>query len=360
MAETLLDAIFTIDRDGRIVECNSDAEQMFGYRGTDVAGRDLAELIFPTSLHALHRQRLERFTTAQQSPEMASRQQLTAMRANRAEFPVELVMIRIPRAEPALCTVYIRDMTEHRRAEQDLRQDLERYRNIVEISQEGIWQIDANGYTTYVNQRMADMLCYTVDEMLGTSPFDYLDAEGTARVRANQHRRAAAAREGRGFDMRYEFELLRKDGTRIWACISVVSFYGPAGQHTGSCAMVTDISDRKQIEDSLRASEQNLRTFLANAPILLWAIDASGLYTLFEGPQLRRFGYEPGALVGASIWDTLQPFPELTADIRRALAGEEVVTLRHTHGWVYETRYARQHDKDGSVSGLIGVSTDVT
>ncbi|MDB5057514.1 MAG: domain S-box protein [Chloroflexi bacterium] len=121
------------------------------------------------------------------------------------------------------------------------------------------------------------------------------------------------------------------------------------------------ITDRKRSEDALRASEQRLRTVIANAPIILWAVDAGGRYTLCEGPELRDLGYEPGALVGGSIWEVLRPFPDAVAEVQRAFAGEEgVVTVGHTHGRVLETRYTLLRDDHGASTGLIGVASDVT
>jgi len=61
-----------------------------------------------------------------------------------------------------------------------------RYRRIVETVQEGIWQIDADGVTTYVNGRMAEMLGYSVDELLGASPLDFKDDDERARLAARR------------------------------------------------------------------------------------------------------------------------------------------------------------------------------
>jgi PAS domain S-box-containing protein len=120
------------------------------------------------------------------------------------------------------------------------------------------------------------------------------------------------------------------------------------------------VTERRRNEEALRTSEVRLRTVVSNAPIILWAVDAAGIYTLCEGTQLRTFGHKFGMLVGNSIWDAVQRFPDVAADVRRAFSGEPVVTVVHLHRFVIETHYTLVHDSEGVVTGLIGVGTDVT
>jgi PAS domain S-box-containing protein len=146
---------------------------------------------------------------------------------------------------------------------------------------------------------------------------------------------------------------------QCWFEVRVCRFVEPGPRY--SIVSHRTITDRKRGEEALRASEERLRTVVANAPITLWAIDGSGKYTLCEGPELRNLGYEPGALVGGSIWEVLRPFPEAVAGVQRAFAGEEgVVTVGHSHGRVIETRYTLLRDDRGASTGLIGVGNDVT
>jgi PAS domain S-box-containing protein len=118
--ESALEAIFTMGEDGRIVEMNSTAAEMFGYAREDVIGRELVALIIPPSLRDRHRQGLERYRRTRKGRIFGRRLELSGMRADGTEFPIELTVTKVglPSSEPALFTGYIRDTTDRRRAQE--------------------------------------------------------------------------------------------------------------------------------------------------------------------------------------------------------------------------------------------------
>jgi len=117
--ESSLDSIVTMDHRGFIVEFNPAAEIVFGYHREQVVGHELAELLIPPSLRALHRERLR--SVGEQgmvSRILGRRIQTTAMRSDGSEFPVELTVTRVPLNGQPFFTAFIRDMTEARRLEE--------------------------------------------------------------------------------------------------------------------------------------------------------------------------------------------------------------------------------------------------
>jgi PAS domain S-box-containing protein len=117
-----LDCIITIDHAGRIVEFNPAAERTFGYTSAQALGRELAELIVPPSLREQHRRGLAHYLATGQGSVIGRRLELTAMRADRSEFPVEIAIIAIPTDGPPMFTGFLRDISERRRAEEALHQ----------------------------------------------------------------------------------------------------------------------------------------------------------------------------------------------------------------------------------------------
>ena len=136
----------------------------------------------------------------------------------------------------------ITDISERKVAEQALRQSEEEYRRIVETTQEGVWVIDDKNITTLVNNRMAQMLGYSRDEMVGMSLFDFMDEEGKAITSSNVERRRAGIAE------QHEFKFLSKDGAEVWTQVATDPYFDGAGNYTGALAMVTDITERKANE----------------------------------------------------------------------------------------------------------------
>jgi PAS domain S-box-containing protein len=118
--ETALDAVVSIGPDSRVTYVNSAFEQAFGYRAEDAIGRDLADTIVPPSLREAHRRGLARYLETGQSTILNRRIEMSAMRADGTEFPAEVSVTStgVP-GEPAF-TAYVRDITDRRRAEQEL------------------------------------------------------------------------------------------------------------------------------------------------------------------------------------------------------------------------------------------------
>ncbi|MBW3633725.1 MAG: PAS domain S-box protein, partial [Chloroflexi bacterium] len=107
-----LDAVITIDHNGCIVEFNPAAERIFGYAREEAMGRELAEIIVPPPLRDRHRQGLARAIAGGDGPVLDRRVEMTAMRADGTEFPVELAVTRVPADGPPLFTGYVRDITD--------------------------------------------------------------------------------------------------------------------------------------------------------------------------------------------------------------------------------------------------------
>ncbi len=118
--ETALDAIVTIDHCGAIVEWNAAAEATFGYSRAEAVGRELAALVIPAVAREAHRQGLARVLATGEGPLLGRRAEMTALRADGAEFPVELAIGQVAGEDPPLYTAYIRDISERKRATERL------------------------------------------------------------------------------------------------------------------------------------------------------------------------------------------------------------------------------------------------
>jgi PAS domain S-box-containing protein len=116
-----LDAVITMDHEGRILEFNEAAERIFGYERKAVVGRELAEVVVPPSLRDRHRRGLARYLNSGRAVYLDARLELTGMRADGSEFPVELTITRINVPGPPMFTGFLRDINDRKRAEAELR-----------------------------------------------------------------------------------------------------------------------------------------------------------------------------------------------------------------------------------------------
>jgi PAS domain S-box-containing protein len=147
--DSALDCIVTIDHEGRITEFNPAAERTFGYRRDEVMGEHLADVIIPPSLREKHRRGLARYLATGEAQVLGRRVEMPAVRADGREFPVELAITRIPLKGPPSFTGYLRDITERKQAEKELRRSEEFLAEAQRLSSTGSfsWRVESDQVT---------------------------------------------------------------------------------------------------------------------------------------------------------------------------------------------------------------------
>src|SRR5580765_1698915 len=116
---------------------------------------------------------------------------------------------------------------------------------------------------------------------------------------------------------------------------------------------LTDLGPLKRVQEQLHA-------VISNAPIVLFAVDAEGRFTLSEGRGLESLGLKPGQMVGQSAFEAYRDTPRIVENLQRALAGEEFSDVVEVGPHAFETRYTPLRDETGAVAGVIGIATDVS
>jgi PAS domain S-box-containing protein len=215
----------------------------------------------------------------------------------------------------------IRYALEHARTLEALRASELKYRHIVETSMEGIWLLDAEARITYVNWRMAEMLGYTAEEMLGRPLFDFMDADARADAARGFERR------GRGAAEQHEFRFRRKDGSDLWAIVSTNSVFDSGGNFAAALGMITDITERKRTEEALRESEERYRLLVEMSPDAVVVIcDEKFVYVNPSG--VRLLGASAAEeVIGRCVWDVAHPdYRELASGRLRQTAEERVLS----------------------------------
>jgi len=317
--DSALDCVITMDHQGRVVEFNPAAEKTFGYRRDQAIGQLLSELIIPASLREQHQRGLSRYLSTGETSVLDKRLELSAVRRDGSEFPVELALVRIGKQEPPMFTGFIRDITERKCAEVALRQAEEKYRSIFENAVEGVFQTTPEGGYVSVNPALARMYGYGSPEELMASVSDighivYVDAD-----RRTQFKRLI---EAQGFVERFEYEVYRKDGRRIWLSENARAVRDANGTVIYYEGTVEDITERKQVEDALRASEAYLQTVVENLDEGIVVSDLKGGLLHWNRAALDIHGYRDLEQGLRSLTDFVDTF-ELTAMDGRPVPLEE-------------------------------------
>ena len=155
----------------------------------------------------------------------------------------------------------VQDITERKLTEENLKHSEERYRQIVETAQEGIWLIDENNRTTFVNNKMCEIFEYSKEEMLGKDIFYFIDdADKEEASRSMEERKS-------GIVKNMDFRFITKSGRHIWTNMSANPIYNENGNFTGALAMVSDITEKKLLQQQLLEEQMNKQKEIAKAVI---------------------------------------------------------------------------------------------
>ncbi len=244
------------------------------------------------------------------------------------------------------------------------------YEQLLETIQEGIWVIDADSNTTFVNPKMADILGYEVEEMIGKNLFKFIDEEEIQDVERKVERRKS------GIVELLESRFKHKDGHDVYVEMKTTPITDDEGNYNGAIAGVNDISDRKQVEEALRESEEKYRQIIENITDEVWITDAE-LNTLYLSPSVEK-------LIGESVDDhmsrsleerfppdslnkLLQIFQEEMEKEKDPLSDKNrtrIIEVQHYKAdgsiiWV-SMHISFLRDNKGNITGLQGVTRDIS
>jgi len=247
-------------------------------------------------------------------------------------------------------------LAELQQAAATLRQSEERYRSLFDNAYEGIACLTVEGMLTSANRGCEMLIGRSREELLGRHYSEFITPASLALIKERVRRMQA----GEQVPSIYEQEFVRSDGSVVPVEARTRLIRNTTGQPIGVLAILRDITERKRIEAALRESEARFRTVLRSAPVILFAVDREGVFTLSEGRGLEAMGLKPGEVVGQSIFAVYRNTPEIEQNIRRALGGEEFNVMVKWRGMTFESYYAPLRDQCGAITGVIGVATDIT
>jgi len=256
MLDTALDCIVTIDEHDKIIEFNLAAERTFGYRRDEVLGRSMGELIIPPNQREAHLKGMAHLMATGEGPILNQRLELSAMRRDGTEFPVELAIMRLPGGGPPLFTGYLRDITHRKQAEDGLRESEQRFRAMADNIPQLAWMTDKDGWIFWYNRRWFDYTGTTLPEMEGW---------GWTKVHHPDHADRIVESFGRcvraGVAWEDQFPLRSKTGEYRWFLSRAMPIRDESGTIVRWFGTNTDVEDSRQTQErekrSLELAERN-------------------------------------------------------------------------------------------------------
>ncbi len=255
------------------------------------------------------------------------------------------------------------DVTDRVRAEQAVRENEGRYRQLVESLQEGVWAIDQEGFTTFVNPRMAEMLGYRIEDMMGRHVSSFITEEDLPTALKHLELRKKGVAEHR------DLQLRRRNGTVIHVAIESSPLFNEHGKYMGALAGVVDVTHERAIQEQLRDSEERFRLLAENATdgIYRFRLDPPG-YEYVSPAMTALFGYEREEWLSDPDLDheIVHPDDQPLIDKMRVpsgmLTGPVMLRCHNRAGtpmWI-EHHNAPILDENGNVVAIQGIVRDVT
>jgi PAS domain S-box-containing protein len=174
------------------------------------------------------------------------------------------------------------DITDRKQAEETIKESEEKHRRLIDALQEGVWAIDGKENTTFVNNRMAEMLGYAVDEMIGKKVFEFMDERGIELCKYYIEKRKEGMKE------QHDFELIRKDGSRIYVTMEASPIYDESGNYMGGVTGVIDVTERKLAEEALVDSEEKFRQITENIEEVFWIVSPDWKRVHYISPAYEK------------------------------------------------------------------------
>ncbi|MBD3562485.1 PAS domain S-box protein, partial [Planktothrix sp. FACHB-1355] len=249
------------------------------------------------------------------------------------------------------------EIQERALAEEALRQSEKRFRTIVDTAQEGIWLLDAQANTIYVNQRISEMLGYTIEEILGRSWFDFMD--NLARIEAVQK----FERRLQEINQRHDLRFLRKDGSEIWTIVSSSPMGINNGEFIGAINMLTDITERKLSEQKIR--EQAALLDITKDAVIVRDLQNKILFWNKGAEQI--YGWTQEKVIGKDVHEILdkETSPQII-EIQNIFAqkgewhGELNQVTKGGHDIIVESCWTLVRDDKQQPKSVLVVNTNIT
>jgi len=380
--EFLPDATFVINRDKKVIAWNRAMEEMTGIRKEDIMGKGdyayavpfygikraiLIDLIFLSDKEIESRYDYIR----REGNTLFAETFIPSMYGGKGAYLWGAATPLIDSEGNVVGAIEsIRDITERKRAEEELWKGESRYRLLAENVTDVIWTIDMNLRFTYMSPSIMCLTGYSVEEAMGMtleesmSPASY---ELAMKTLAEELAMKKTEQKDLGRSRTLELELTCKDGSTVWVEAKMTFLRDPDGQPVGIIGVSRDITERKRAEDALQKSEEEYRSLVESTEDSVYLVDRDCRYLFVNEKHLSRIGLPKDQVIGKTYGelhseDETEEFAEIVEDVF-----ETGKSVQHEHRSRRDNRYfirtlspVNVKDSEGITTAVTVVSKDIT
>ena len=301
--ESAADGILIVDEAFRIVSSNESAARIFGYNKEEFLGRLIFDIV-PEKMRTKFMKGIKRLNYMDVSRFTKRTIEVVGLGKDGYEVPIELSFSMYEVNGRRFFTSIVRDISERKRMERDLREREERYRTIFEASPEAIVLFDGEGYIIDANNRVKEWIGYDRDELLGKS-IDNLPCLSSESKKVAMEK---LSRRLHSEDISaYDLEFLTKKGRTVFGRVRGTVVRNAEGDIIGTLVMISDVTQQKQFEKRLRESEEKFRVISSAAYDAIIMLDNEGNVSYWNKAAEKIFGYKSEEIIGKNLHKIIVP-----------------------------------------------------
>lgn len=355
LAKASMDGYWVLDNTGQVIFANQIIGDMYGYSPEELTGRHLREF------EAVEDEAAMQSHIARIMAKGHDRFETRHCRKDGTVFDVEVSTIFI--SEDEIFIAFTRNISERKRAEEQLWKEKAFLRSLIDSTSDLIYFKDYNGIYIGCNKASEKFIGLSEHEQIGKSDYDLLAPE----IAETSRRHDQMVMEG-GVSIRYEEQVTTpRTGTLILETVKA-PILASDGHPIGLVGISRDISERKNIEEQLKRSEEKFRTITALSPDIVSIIAEDGSLSYNSPAAFPIHGYTDAEMQGRNTFELIHPAdqPRVTEAFNALLSHPEesmTVQYRYRHnngGYTWMEATARNHLHNPLIRGIVTISRDIT
>jgi len=356
--EEARDGIALADADtGILLDCNQALADLIGRKRAELIGQHQAILHPPSSNNTGLSTTFKKHLTNKKGQVLETQVLTVTGEIREVEIKANLLYLQ---GRKMLQGIF-RDITERKQAEEALRKSEEKYRSIIENIQEGYFENDLAGNFTFLNDALCRIIGYPREELIGKNNRQYTDEKTAKKIYQVYNRIYRTGEPSKGIEEEY----IRKDGTTLFAELSVSLISDAEGKPIGFRGIARDVTERKQAEAALRESETRFRTLFEAIPDTVLVHDDDGTILHINEIGAHRLEWSAQDLVGKNLRAIVTPenrasIADHDREMRKVGWCRFETTYVSSSGWRIAVDVNERPIKFGKEKAILSVARDIT
>lgn len=369
------DGIIKMDHEGNIVLWNPAAEKIFGYKGEEIVGKNLHNLIAPGRFHPAHQKGLMDFIKTGQGPAVGQTIELVGIHRDGQEIPVELSLSSVKINGDWHAVGVVRDISFRKVIQEAILREKEKAESYLNLAGVMFIALDRNGDITLINPKGCEVLETDESTIIGSNWFDnFICKESRDEIRSVFDKLMAGDIEA---VERHENTILSKGGHKKTIAWHNSILRDENGNIIGLLSSGEDVTEQRVFQDTIRDSEARYRLLSDNAADVIWTLDINTQKFTYFSPSVQRLrGFTPEEAMALPLGRAMTPesLKNTATDLKKGLEEEKILGIDPNRVHILqleelckdgsvihvEAQVKFLRDANGRPTGVIGSSRDVT